>query len=629
LWNGFYIFMFMTLKQLKQNSMRFSKLIYIAISIGVLSVILSLVVTFFAYNFTVENSIDIYRKSYENKTHLYNSLIETNTELSDLQILRLIDSVSNTAHNKVTDEYICIIDSNCNFVYNSKSPHLVGNNVSENVIYIFDTNQKFNLNEILPLKTDFSGYCVTKGGDTYITTFHAIKSRNWVLSIHRSKMALHNEINEFYKWLKYSFFFLIGILMPFSLIALFLISRYTHRYRINIQKQTQLELRERNEELRVAKQRAEESDSLKSKYLANMSHEIRTPMNGIMGFAGLLENEQLPPEKRKNYVRIINESCRQLLSIINDIIDMSKIEAGVMQIDDTPFCVNEELEKIKLFYTQLAENKGISIFLRTTLSNSESCISSDITKFNQIFNNLISNSLKFTSTGGIIFGYSVEGDFLKFYVNDTGIGIAKELQDVIFQRFKQADLTITHKYGGTGLGLAITKAYVNMLGGEMSLESDKDKGATFTFTIPYKKMETKTLTSNDGVSDFPKYEKYTILIVDDEKINLLYLNELLAKTEAKLLKAQNGLQAVEICESNPNIDIILMDIKMPVMNGYDAMEKIKKMNHNAKIVAQTAFAMLEDREKVMKAGFDGYLNKPINKHQLFDVLDKLTNFTTN
>ncbi len=380
-----------------------------------------------------------------------------------------------------------------------------------------------------------------------------------------------------------------------------------------------------------AKVKAEESDRSKSNFLANMSHEIRTPMNSIIGFSELLLNADTE-EDRQEYINIIKTSGHHLLNIINDIIDISKIEAGLATLTKNSFSINDELNEIKalfLVHEELIKN-NIDLILKTSLSNEECTLNIDKTKFRQIVINLISNAIKFTANGQIEFGYSVvsknNNSFFKFYVKDTGIGLSTSEQEIIFERFRQIDNTDTTVFRGTGLGLAITKAFVELMDGEIWVESEKGKGATFYFTLPYTITTTKTKFKPPEIKTDIKtlfnWKEKTILIVEDDASNLFILKAYLQKTGVNIVCAEDGKSAVDMCLENKNIDLVLMDIKLPEMNGYDATMLIKQHRKDLPIIAQTAYAMVEEMEKCQEAGCDDFISKPIYRDKLFSVINK-------
>ncbi|OYT12995.1 MAG: hypothetical protein B6I19_07475 [Bacteroidetes bacterium 4572_114] len=397
-------------------------------------------------------------------------------------------------------------------------------------------------------------------------------------------------------------------------------------------KQAEYKLKENYVELKKAMEKAEESDHLKSAFLANISHEIRTPMNGIIAFLDLIAQPELTGEKQKRYINIMKKSSNRMMNTINDLMEISMIEAGQVKVINTEMNVNEQIEGLNTLCKPWAEEKGIKLFYKKTLPENEVVIITDTDKFNSIFTNLVKNAIKFTNEGNVEFGYSLkpadgpdETGMLEFSVKDTGIGIPKERQHAIFDRFVQADLSLSRRYEGTGLGLSISKAYAEMLGGKIWVESEAGVGSQFHFTIPYNpktKEAVKSKKSVSATSRKPKPGNLKILIVDDEVIADKYLTVVLKKLGKEFLHAKNGLESVEICRNNPDIDLVMMDIRMPEMDGHEATLKIREFNKDVIIIAQTAFALAGDREKVLKAGCNDYISKPIDKDELIQKIEK-------
>ncbi|MCF8365403.1 MAG: PAS domain S-box protein [Bacteroidales bacterium] len=384
------------------------------------------------------------------------------------------------------------------------------------------------------------------------------------------------------------------------------------------------------QELKQAKERAEESDRLKSAFLANMSHEIRTPMNGILGFANLLREPDISKDEQKQFVEIIGKSGERMLNIINDLIDVSKIEAGQMEVIMSEANINDQLEFLHTFFKPEAEAKNIDLSYTTALPNKSATIITDREKLYAILTNLLKNAIKFTNEGSIQYGYVLKEKAIEFFVKDTGMGIAKNRQQAIFERFVQADLTISKPYEGAGLGLTITKAYVEMLGGEIHMESELGKGAIFYFTLPFntkisKPKNTDYVKVTDQNADALAH--LNILVAEDDETAFYYLKALLKSKCKSLTRAITGVEAVEALRQNPDIDLLLMDIKMPDMDGYEATQKIRTFNNNVKIIAQTAYALSGDRERALVAGCNEYVAKPVKKDELFSIIKKL--FTTN
>jgi len=384
------------------------------------------------------------------------------------------------------------------------------------------------------------------------------------------------------------------------------------------------EKKESEIELIKAKERAEESDRLKSAFLANMSHEIRTPMNGILGFAGLLKEPGLNGEDQQEYIRIIEKSGARMLNIINDIVDISKIESGLMEISRKETNINEQMEYVYTFFKPETESKELQLLLKKKLSIEEAIITTDREKIYAILTNLVKNAIKYTNKGLIEFGCDKKGDKLEFFVKDTGIGIANNRQEAIFERFIQADISDIQALQGAGLGLSISKAYVELLEGRMWLESQEGKGSTFYFTIPHASvLEEKTVigdTSSEKDIE-SQTKKIKILIVEDDEVSHSLLTLMLQKVNCEVLHAITGVEAVDASRKNPDIDLVLMDIRMPKMDGNEATRQIRQFNKDVIIVAQTAYAFSGDKEKAIEAGCNDYITKPIKRKALIDLVE--------
>jgi signal transduction histidine kinase/CheY-like chemotaxis protein len=405
---------------------------------------------------------------------------------------------------------------------------------------------------------------------------------------------------------------------------------------------------ERTVELTAAKNKAVQSDHLKSAFLANMSHEIRTPMNGILGFADLLKEPNLTGEEQQQYIEIIEKSGARMLNIINDIMNISKIEAGLVEVVLIESNINKQIDFIQTFFKPMAEAKGIHLFSKTALPAKESIILTDKEKVYGILTNLVKNAIKFTEKGSIEFGYRLVAEnihktvvetrhamslppetFLQFYVKDTGIGIAADRHKVIFERFIQEDIHDVNARQGAGLGLAIAKAYVEMLGGEIWMESEKGEGSTFYFTLPYNRisqMPNKTsplnYLSQPVENDKSNAPTINILIAEDDETSSTYLATLVAGFNRNIIQVKSGKEAVDSCRSGSVIDLILMDIKMADMDGYEATRLIRQFDSEVIIIAQTAYALAGDREKAIKSGCNDYIEKPINRLQLTGLVNK-------
>ena len=400
---------------------------------------------------------------------------------------------------------------------------------------------------------------------------------------------------------------------------------------INDLKQAEEEIIQKNSELILAKEKAEESNRLKTAFLANMSHEIRTPMNGIVGFADLLNEDNLSKEKRDEYIQIIKSSSNQLLDIVNDLIDISKIEIGEIEISKNQTSINNILSDLFSVYKPITKGNNVILNLSHKLPENYNSVFTDEIKLFQILNNIISNAIKFTHKGTIDFGCVKQGDLLQFFIKDTGIGIAKKYWKTIFERFGQAKTNAKQLYRGTGLGLSIAKAYTKKLGGKIWLESELGKGTIFHFTIPYEiadkniepkvKMNNKIKMNNNYIQNM----NLTILVVEDEYVNYLILEKMLSKINIKTINAQDGREAINFIKNNPEISLVFLDIKLPDMTGYEVVKVIKSIRKELPVIAQTAYAMSGDREKTIKEGFDDYLSKPIIKDKLYEIVRKWKN----
>ncbi len=412
-----------------------------------------------------------------------------------------------------------------------------------------------------------------------------------------------------------------------------IIKRNKLRQRKNYLKEIELN----NEKLKIAKEKAEESNKLKSAFLANISHEIRTPMNGIIGFSKLLiDNPDIDQETLDKYLSIINKSGYLLLNLINDIIDLSKIEANYLKINYRACRVNNIMDELLSFYNEekkTVEKSHIKIILEKGVEDNDFTIYSDPNRINQVLFNLLSNALKFTYEGKIVFGYKIIDKELRFYVQDTGIGLSSTECKIIFERFRQVDDKTTRRYGGSGLGLSISQGIVENMKGKIWVESKKENrkenkagGSIFYFSIPLKVVETNKFTTKKQEHNHVWPDK-NILIVEDAQISYELLTKFLKDTKVTFIHAENGEEAIELCKNNHTIDLVLMDIQLPMMDGLEATCRIKKSNPDLPIIAQTANAMNEDRRNIIDAGCDDYISKPINKYDLLEKIGKFLKTT--
>ncbi len=388
-------------------------------------------------------------------------------------------------------------------------------------------------------------------------------------------------------------------------------------------------LKKYEKELIASKDKAEESDRLKSAFLANMSHEIRTPMNGILGFTNLLTEPNLTGKQKEKYIDIIQKSGDRMLNTVNDIINISKIESGIVETTFTKVNVNEQLNYFYSFFKPEATKKGIELIYKNDFSQKDIIIETDFDKFNSIVTNLLKNAVKYTKEGFIEFGFRAKEKKqfaeLEIYVKDSGIGIPKNRQSAIFDRFIQADIEDKNAMQGSGLGLAISKAYAEMLGGNIWLESEVGKGSTFYFTIENRSgseaKNTKINDNNLSVEDSVT-EKLKILIVEDDEISQDLISIFVEKYAKEIIKVNSGVEAVDRCRNNTDIDLILMDVQMPGISGYEATKQIRKFNKEVIIIAQTAFALAGDREEALMMGCNDYISKPINVEELDSLINK-------
>lgn len=401
--------------------------------------------------------------------------------------------------------------------------------------------------------------------------------------------------------------------------------------KLNLERLVLQRTRELNIEINERKI-AEESDKLKSAFLANMSHELRTPMNAIIAFTNFIKDKSITETKRDEYISYITTAGESLLHLIDDIIDLAKIESKELKINNSICNVTQLLTELYHVFSELKKKKGkeeLELLLNPGCLKHNVIIKTDPYRLKQILSNLLENALKYTDQGLVEFGFGQNESYLEFFVKDTGPGIPREKYEFIFERFSQIDQSIEKQFGGTGLGLAITKNLVNLLGGKIWLKSKVGFGSTFYFTIPYKEITIEPYMVIEQARKLPSFYDYewlgkTILVAEDEDLNYKVLESALSRTNAKVLRALNGIEAVEHIKDN-HIDLILMDIQMPMMDGYKATREIKRINHSIPIIAQTSFAMEGEKEKCLMAGCDDYLAKPLNLNELFGKISRYIN----
>jgi hypothetical protein len=378
-----------------------------------------------------------------------------------------------------------------------------------------------------------------------------------------------------------------------------------------------------------AKERAEESDNLKKAFLNNISHEIRTPFNGILGFLSILQNDDLTPGEREQYISIINKSSYRLMNTVNDIVEIAQIHAGQLHLFKSQTNIASVTNELFLSFKTESEYKGLQFMIENNLPDEIGSILTDCNKLKAILSNLISNAIKFTQQGSIIVAVCAMDDFLEFSVSDTGIGIPRDKQHAIFERFVQVDLSNTRPFEGSGLGLSIAKAYVEKLGGSIRVESQTGEGSTFYFTVPYRKTEQQIRSSetihkksspdNQEQKIIPSLK---ILIVEDDEGSATLLKVALRNITREIIKVKTGFEAVDACRNHRDLDLILMDIKIPGIDGYETTRQIRQFNAGVIIIAQTAFVQAGDIEKTLAAGCNDYISKPIVKEKLLVLLHK-------
>jgi len=383
-------------------------------------------------------------------------------------------------------------------------------------------------------------------------------------------------------------------------------------------------------ELITAKERAEESDRLKSSFLANMSHEIRTPMNGILGFISLMQEPGVTPDEQQSYYEAVKSGGDRLLNTINDIIELSRIDSGEMHINNIDTNVSEMMLMLNATFSQEARKKGLHLINKEIEPTEQVSIFCDRSKLYGIMSNLVKNAIKYTKQGSIEMGFMTDSDRIRFYVKDTGIGIPKNRQKDIFDRFVQVDGSNTRVYEGSGVGLSLSKAYVEMMGGSIWVDSGDEVGSTFFFELPVHPIK-RNVTENEVIDLTPMSDSdpgLRILIVEDDPSSFEYLSLILQRSNHRVFHTYTGFEAVELCRQHNKFDVILMDVKLPGIDGYETTRRIRDLGLELPIIAVSAFAFTEDQERAFKAGCDDYITKPVNKDSLFSKLDQYVQHKT-
>ena len=368
--------------------------------------------------------------------------------------------------------------------------------------------------------------------------------------------------------------------------------------------------------------RAESGNRLKTAFMNNISHEIRTPLNGILGFTGLIMQSDITGEEKKQYFSLIEASSKRLINTVTSYMDISLIASGTMDVKKHPFELNKILHHLYDQYEPLCTVKNLILCMNISDNAQELILFSDPELVQKVISGLLDNAVKFTTKGEISFGYLVKPGFVELFVKDTGSGIRKEAQTRIFEDFVQEESLLTRGHEGSGLGLSIAKGVVGLLGGEIRLESEKGAGSTFFFEIPYDGIVPEPISVEPKGNKVFIENNPVVLIAEDDESNLFYLERILTKRGVVVFTSVDGKEAVEQCHSHPEISLVLMDLKMPVMDGFEATRSIRFFRKELPIIAITAFSMSGDKKKALEAGCNEYLAKPVSKIELFEILSK-------
>ena len=378
------------------------------------------------------------------------------------------------------------------------------------------------------------------------------------------------------------------------------------------------ELVRKNIELGIEKEKAEASERLKTSFINNISHEIRTPLNGILGFGQILTDPELNEDEKEEYLNILNESSERLINTVSNFMDISMVSSGNQEVNNRNFYPETILNTLVKQFQGMCDVKKLILKLELPESESNVSVYTDGELLYKILRHLMDNAVKFTNQGAITVGYEIKGNEFVFYVKDTGTGISTEGKETIFKNFMQEDNSYTRPYEGCGLGLSIASGTIELLGGTIWLDSEKGVGSTFYFTIP--KIRTDDFETKAIIHQILDHESKTILIAEDDDINFFYINVLLKSTHTKIIRAADGQEAINLCLRNADIDVVLMDLKLPVVDGFSATETIKSIRKDLPILAVTAYSGAEDRHRALEAGCDEFITKPVRKDMLFEKL---------
>jgi len=430
----------------------------------------------------------------------------------------------------------------------------------------------------------------------------------------------YSSVTPFYQTPKF------WILVSLIILLLFIVGAAFNSY-------LKFKIKQKTEELIIAKDIAEESNRLKTNFINNIPQEIRTPMNGIIGLSEFLNEESLSSEERQKYTQMIIGNSKELLSIIDNILEISQLQTKRFTLRLVETNLKDVFQTLVSHHEIKATEKNTKFSIESNLARTENLILIDRPKLNKILNALVDNAVKYTTDGSINISYKVIDDFLLISIEDTGIGISEKNKNKIKESLVSDAKNSNVEYDGMGLGLTIAKKNSDFIGGQITLISDKNKGSTFTLKVPYNPVVIKgTANKIDKNKNYSKAEKHIILIAEDGETNFLFLKTILTKMndyDFTIYRAKNGQEAVTICQENENIDLVLMDIKMPVMDGYDATSYIKKMRPNLPVIAQTAYSIEEDVQKALDAGCDDFVSKPVDKKMLKPILNKYFNVFKN
>jgi len=607
-------------------------------------------------------AIDLYKKSLEIEEEIGNK-IGVSTSLSNIgefyedrgnynkafdyynKSIKIDNEIDNSAglgqtYNQLGNLYVRLKQYNKAIKYYNHSRNIVEPlNIFETIIENYKglgdvyleikdyKNAIYFINKYHSLKDSIFSKEMLKRQNNLQADFEIEKKEKEIKLLNSEKIIRAMEINEKQSQLreqKTLLYIAFGGIVLFIVFILLLFRQIKNRNKanklLNIQNK---EIKENRLELIAAKEKAEESDRLKSAFLANMSHEIRTPMNGILGFTDLLSNPILSGNEKEKYINIIKKSGDRMLNTVNDIIDVSKIDAGQVEITKFIVNINKEIETQYDFFKGEASTKGIRFNLINELPIQESFILTDKVKLNSILCNLIKNAIKYTDKGSIEIYSGKKEAMFEFKIKDTGIGIPEDRIKSIFNRFEQADITDAHARQGSGLGLSITETYVKMLGGNIGVQSELGKGSTFYFTLPWIEKQEKSVPLKDNLDISKVFDKQiNLLIAEDDNTSFEFFKIILERDVNKIIRTTNGEETVNYLKNNTDINLVLMDINMPVLNGFEATKQIKKFRPELYIIAQTAYALVGDEEKALQAGCNDYISKPINVEELKQKINK-------